>query len=113
MLYVIVPEKALETFFLAKEGVEYFLKYIQVLRNDFLNLKTYLRLDSQNFFQILQKVEELLELRLWNILGNWSQKTSSKIEELEYRILTLICNDSECCFLYSYFSIIHEEGEIK
>lgn len=110
MVYAIVPEKTLENFSLSKDGIEYFLRYIQVLRKDFLGLQTYLRLDNENFFKIMQKVEELLEMRLWNCLGNYSQKNNSKIEELEYRVLELINNDSECCFFYSYFSIIHEEG---
>jgi hypothetical protein len=113
MVYAIVPEKTLENFSLSCEGIEYFLQYIEVLRKDFLGLPTYLRLDKDNFFKILQKVDELLTVRLESFLGKSNQKMNSKIEELEYRVLELINNDSECCFLYSYFSIIHEEGEIK
>lgn len=109
MLYVIMPEKKLEHFALSQEGANYFIDYIQVLRKEFLDLKTYLRLEPQNFLQILQKTEELLNLQLDKMV-NLSNIHSSKIEELEFRILTLINNCTECCFLYSYFSIIHQEG---
>jgi hypothetical protein len=105
MIYTIVPEKTLENFSLSKDGIDYFLEYIQVLRENFLNLQTYLRFNNENFFKILAKVEELLVMRKLD--------DNSKVEEAEYRVLELINNDPECCFLYSYFSIIHEEGEIK
>lgn len=113
MLYAIIPEKRLEHFALAEEGVEYFLDYILVLRQEFLSLKTHLRLEQQNFFQILQKTEELLGYRLDSIKVGQPSKHSSQIEELEFRILNLINNCSESCFLYAYFSIIHREGEFK
>lgn len=113
MVYVVMPEKKLETFSLSSEGVEYFKKYIQILKNEFLNLKTFLYIEPQNFFKILESVEEMLELRNIQIYGMDDQKISSKIEVLEHKILCLISNDVECSFLYSYFSIIHEEGQIQ
>jgi len=103
LIYAIIPEKRKENCYMTLDGIQYFQEYVKILRENYLNLNHILKLNNENFFNLLQKLEIYLDLTEKNYLDQ--QKIYSNIEKLEFDILNIISNDPECCIMYVWFSI--------